>query len=246
MKRTLRLLAAPAAAMLLLASCGTSDETAPAEDTGAAEVSDAGGEEKSSAEIQAEYAEENGLPMDDGGDDSAYEPKWGDAGEAIAGTYDGALMTTTMHVDAPADIEAFREYTGQDPVGYIKVEIDNTNGIDTADVMSISLVDSQGKQYEYEGASDVYETWDGTMYDNGPENDPYWYSDSDGNKITDTEYGKLSGMSSDLNDTYWDTSALPTAKSTAWLAGPQIPESITYAEIMVPGMDTYPLTPTGN
>lgn len=79
MKRTARLLAAPAIAAIILAGCsaGGADEDAPSPDTSAqTNESDAGGEEKSSGEIQAEHAEENSAaaPMDDGGgDDSSYE-----------------------------------------------------------------------------------------------------------------------------------------------------------------------------
>lgn len=90
MKRTLRLLAAPAAAILLLASCGTSDEPAPAEDTAAQEAPQADGE--AAEDEQADDSDswpivedEDGnvvenpedQPMDDGGDDT-YEPLPGD------------------------------------------------------------------------------------------------------------------------------------------------------------------------
>lgn len=71
MKRTLRALALPTA-ILLLAACGTTEEAAPTEDAATQEQTQAGpsdgdGEEKSSGEIQAEYAEENfeGEQMDD-------------------------------------------------------------------------------------------------------------------------------------------------------------------------------------
>ncbi|MGO2819478.1 MAG: hypothetical protein ACTIA5_01665 [Brachybacterium tyrofermentans] len=106
MKHTLRLLAAPAAAMLLLASCGTSDEPAPAKDSPAAAASDdggeaepsgaasdAGGEEKSSGEIQAEHAKENpeGAPMDDEGTE---------AGQGNTTTLEFGDETYEMDIDA--------------------------------------------------------------------------------------------------------------------------------------------------
>lgn len=86
MKRTLRFLAAPAATLLLLASCGTSDEPAPAEDTATQEAPQADAEPAD--EEQADDSDswpivedEDGnvvenpedQPMDDGGDDTAIE-----------------------------------------------------------------------------------------------------------------------------------------------------------------------------
>lgn len=94
MKRTIRLLAVPAATMLLLASCGAGNEAAPVEDTAAQEVPQAEGEaDDTGPEDESDswpiVEDENGnvvenpedQPMDDGGDDGAYDDGVVEAGE---------------------------------------------------------------------------------------------------------------------------------------------------------------------
>ncbi|MGO2311653.1 MAG: hypothetical protein ACTH6A_06485 [Brachybacterium tyrofermentans] len=106
MKRTLRLLAAPAAAMLLLASCGTSDEPAPAEDTAAQEATQADADAPEDEQVDDSDAwpiveDEDGNvvehpedePMDDGGDDEEYDAGVVEAGDS--GTF------STIGMDLP-------------------------------------------------------------------------------------------------------------------------------------------------
>lgn len=165
MKRTLRLLAAPAATMLLLASCGTTDEPAPAEDTGAIEdkaieASDAGGEEKSSAEIQAEHAED--FPEGEDMDDSAAVTFPLTEEPFFASTMTGALITMTMDAQAESNeeiawLEQYRQDAGGDPVSYILSDVDNRDGSEPINMYSTTMYDQDGKSYECEMAIDYAE-----------------------------------------------------------------------------------------
>lgn len=105
MKHTLRLLAAPAAAMLLLASCGTSDEPTPAEDTAAQEAPQDGAEpadeeQGDESDSWPTVEDEDGnvvenpedQPMDDGGGDEEY-----DAGVVEVGEW-GTFSTIGMEL----------------------------------------------------------------------------------------------------------------------------------------------------
>lgn len=256
MKRTLRLLAVPAAAMLLLASCGTNDEPAPAEDTAAqeapqadAEPMDDGGNDTIGEEDESDswpiVEDEDGNVVENPQGDAAVG-EWGPTGEGTAVTNELAMLRTYLYPEAPADIESLRDAAGEDAVGYISVEIDNSQGSDTADVLTVDLVDENGDQYHYEKASDIYSDWAGTMRDDGPDEDfPYWYSDSEGNEISEDQYDELQALAQTLDETHWDTSAMPTATTTAWLIGPEVPETVTYAEVTIPGMDSFELTPMG-
>lgn len=170
MKRTLRLLAAPAATMLLLASCGTAGEPAPAEDGVAqddvqadAEPSDAGGEEKSSGELQADHAKENseGEGMEAGAPETfplTDEP-------FFASTTTGALITMTMKAQPESSeeiawLEQYREDAGGDPVTYILSDVDNRDGSDPVNMYATTMYDQDGQSYECEMAIDyVEENW---------------------------------------------------------------------------------------
>src|SRR5699024_6519675 len=86
------------------------------------------------------------------------------------GVYQAELMsggTATVAVpgQAPADLEEFREKAGADPVGYLVVEVDNTDGTDEAMIFEAEVVDSEGKTYTYEEVMSGMEGWTGNNYD---------------------------------------------------------------------------------
>ncbi|MGO2361179.1 MAG: hypothetical protein ACTH6N_08605 [Brachybacterium tyrofermentans] len=242
MKRTFRLLAAPAAAMLLLASCGTTDEPAPAEDTVAqdeaqadAEPSDAGGEEKSSAEIQAEHAEENpdGLPMDDGGDDTE------GSGNVDSVEFDG--VTLDLDVDAlanaevptngrfylagatgvvaiaevgaegPEDLERLRQGTDSDPVTYIKVDVDNRSGSEEIGMYEWSMYDAAGQEYPFQSAQAAKVEWGEAI-------------DADDDGIVDSdEMQEMYDLSGEIDY----PNAAPMQRNVQWLVGPaDLPDEV--------------------
>lgn len=232
MNRTLRPLILPTAVALLLAGCSnaapeherTTDEATSVEQTDAPSDGD-----EASAWPDVDDAEEQGF----------YGP-----GEYLAMNMTGAGFIMTIPAAGPEDIEAYREATGQEAVGYIQVEIDNTNGYEDAAPYSVTIVDSDGQELEYRSAFSVIEEWGPTMRDDGPEdvNDGYWYSMPDGTEISEDEYGRLNSQGIDVYNAYLDTSASPTAKKTVWLLGPEVPAEMTYIELSET-MDSYQASP---
>lgn len=114
--------------------------------------------------------------------------------------YEGAVATAAVPGEAPEDIEQFREDTDQDPVGYLVVEVDNTDGTDEAMLFEARVVDSEGKTYKYEEITQSTYDW------------------------TDGHDDQLSRQM-ELWDEY-PYSVDPTAKSTVPLIGPEVPEDI--------------------
>lgn len=208
MKRTIRFLAAPAATLLLLSACsGSTEDTAPAS-----------AEAPAVEETSVDEAEENIV--------------YGQ-GTFIAENETGAEFTIEIPAEAPADVEEFREAVGQDSVGYIKIDIDNTNGTEDSGPSDVYLVDEDGNEYAYESAFIPIGDWGPSMRDDGPEdeNDGYWYSLPDGTEISEDEYDELSGQGNDLYNVHLEDGALPHAKSTAYFIGPEVPETFLYVEV---------------
>src|SRR5699024_3053249 len=125
--------------------------------------------------------------------------------ESGPGVYQAELMsggTATVAVpgQAPADLEEFREKAGADPVGYLVVEVDNTDGTDEAMIFEAEVVDSEGKTYTYEEVMSGMDGWTGNNYD-----------------LMDEEM--------ELWDKY-PYSTRPSAKNTVPLIGPEVPEDV--------------------
>lgn len=224
MNRALRSLALPALAALVLSGCGASEP-----DTGTS-TEDTANVEQVDAPSDADQA--SAWPDVDDADGQDYYEQ----GEYLAMNMTGAGFIMTIPSDGPEDIESYREATGQDPVGYIKVEVDNSDGYEDAQPNGVTIVDSEGQEHEYESAFIVVDEWDPTMRDDGPEdvNDGYWYSMPDGTEISEEEYGALNSQGIDVYNEHLDTSASPTAKKTVWLIGPEVPEEMTYIEMTEP------------
>lgn len=261
MKRTIRLLAGSAATMLLFASCGTSDDTAPAENTAAHEASqaDADQQDKSNSWPIVEDEEGNVVEnpehqsMDDGGDDTEAgqgnvtsvefdgESQEIDVDALAAGTWDpetryyaegasGAKYLIDFGAGGPEEIEAYREKTGVEPVRYVRIDIDNTQGSTDASAGNLIIVDGEGEEYDFEDAYVLVGDWQPSMYDDGPkdENDGYYYALPDGSKISEGEYTPLQNEGVELYNGLLDTEASPRAKQTIWLIGHEMPDTMAY------------------
>lgn len=190
MKRTTaRLAAAAALAALALAGCSAAETpvAAPTIEQGAEEAP-APADAAAAPAIEEEPAEE----------ESAVEQ--GGPGVYQAPLMSGGTATVAVPGTAPDDLEQFREDAGVDPVGYLVVEVDNTEGTEEALVFTADVVDSEGKTYTYEEITTGTYDWTGDSYD-------------------------LMERQMELWDKY-PYSTRPSAKNTVPLVGPEVPEDI--------------------
>lgn len=196
MKKTIaRAAAVVALSSLALAGCGLTDEEKPV----AAPTIEAEEEalaEEAAAEAPAIEAEEEAP---------AEEEEKPAAEQSGPGVYQAPLMsggTATVAVPgtAPEDLEQFRKDAGVGPVGYLIVEVDNTEGTEEALVFTADVVDSEGKTYTYEELTTGTYDWTDTNYD-------------------------LMDRQMELWDKY-PYSTRPSAKNTVPLVGPEVPEDI--------------------
>ena len=88
-------------------------------------------------------------------------------------------------------MEDYRETVGVDPVGYVTVDIDNTNSTEYFNVSDVNIVDAEGETHSYESASSIVGDWGPTMRDDGPEGSEYDYVDAEGNEISEDEYDTI-------------------------------------------------------
>ena len=191
MKRTTARLAA-AAALTALALAGCSAAGAP---VAAPTIEQEAEEAPAPADAAAEPVTEQEEPAEE-------EPA---AEQGGPGVYQAPLMsggTATVAVPGtpPEDLEQFRKDAGVGPVGYLVVEVDNTEGTDEALVFEAEIVDSEGKTYTYSELTTSTYDW------------------------TDTNYGLI-----DRQLELWDKypySTRPSAKNTVPLVGPEVPEEI--------------------
>ena len=189
MKKTIaRIAAVTATATLTLAGCGIADEEPVAAPTIEAEAEAAAEESAEAPAIEEEPAEE--------------EPAVEQSGPGVyqAELMGGGIATGAVPGTGPEDIEQFRKDAGVDPVGYLVIEVDNTNGTDEAMVFEAEIVDSEGKTYTYEEVMSGMSGWTGDNYD-----------------LLDREL--------ELWDKY-PYSTRPSAKNTVPLIGPEVPEDI--------------------
>lgn len=254
----IRTLTAAAAAALLLAACGstadgpTSTESAPGQ--GAVEddseawplVEDENGELETNPQGAEGAPYDNGEVSDfpDGNETTVEicgETRDLDMDALLSGTWDlesqyfaesmtGAKYLIELNADGPEDLEAYREKTGTAPVSYVRIDIDNTEGMSDASASDLILVDSDGTEFHYETAFIAMDEWGPSMHDDGPkdENDGYYYALADGTKISEEEYTPLQNDGVELYNELLDTSASPRAKQTIWLIGDEEPSSMEY------------------
>lgn len=193
MKKTIARAAAVAAlSSLALAGCGLTDEEKPVA-APTIEAEEEAPAEEAAAEAPAIEAEEEApaeKPAVEQGGPGVYQ----------AELMSGGIATVAVPGEGPEDIEQFRKDTGVDPVGYLVIEVDNTEGTDEAMVFEAEIVDSEGKTYTYEEVMSGMEGWTGDNYD-----------------LMDREL--------ELWDKY-PYSTRPSAKNTVPLIGPEVPEDI--------------------
>ena len=191
MKRTTARIAA-AAALTALALAGCSAAETP---VAAPTIEQEAGEAPAPADAAAEPITAQDEPAEE---ESSVE-------QSGPGVYQAPLMsggTATVAVPGtpPEDLEQFRKDAGVEPVGYLVVEVDNTNGTDEAMVFEAEIVDSEGKTYTYEEVMSGMSGWTGDNYD-----------------LLDREL--------ELWEKY-PYSTRPSAKNTVPLIGPEVPEDI--------------------
>lgn len=193
MKKTIaRAAAVVALSSLALAGCGLTDEEKPvaaptieAEAEEAAEAVDA-----EAPAIEEAPAEEEEKPAVEQSGPGVYQ----------APLMSGGTATVAVPGTAPEDLEQFRKDAGVGPVGYLIVEVDNTEGTEEALVFTADVVDSEGKTYTYEELTTGTYDWTDTNYD-------------------------LMDRQMELWDKY-PYSTRPSAKNTVPLVGPEVPEDI--------------------
>jgi|SRR5690606_15216923 len=193
MKKTIARAAAVATlTSLALAGCGlTAGEdkepvaapTIEAEAEEAADAVDAPAVEEDAEDTEEEPAAEQGGP-----------------GVYQAPLMSGGTATVAVPGTGPEDLEQFRKDAGVDPVGYLVIEVDNTEGTEEAMVFEAEVVDSEGKTYTYEEITTGTYDWTDTNYD-------------------------LIDRQMELWDKY-PYSTRPSAKNTVPLVGPEVPEDI--------------------
>lgn len=192
MKKTITRFAAVAAlTSLALAGCGlTAEEKEPV----AAPTIEA------EAEEAAEAVDAPAVSEDDESDEEQAAVEQGGPGVYQAELMSGGIATVAVPGEGPEDIEQFRKDAGVDPVGYLVIEVDNTDGTDEAMVFEAEIVDSEGKTYTYEEVTTSTYDW------------------------TDDDFDLL-----DRQLELWDKypySTRPGAKNTVPLVGPEVPEDI--------------------
>ena len=133
-------------------------------------------------------------------EDEAPAAEQGGPGVYQAPLMSGGTATVAVPGTGPEDLEQFRKDAGVDPVGYLVVEVDNTEGTEEAMVFEAEVVDSEGKTYTYEEVTTSTYDWVDTDYD-------------------------LMDRQLELWDKY-PYSTRPSAKNTVPLVGPEVPEDI--------------------
>ena len=197
MKKTIaRAAAVVALSSLALAGCGLTDEEKPV----AAPTIEA--EEEAPAEEAAAAAEAPAIEAEEEAPAEEEKPAVEQSGPGVyqAPLMSGGTATVAVPGTAPEDLEQFRKDAGVGPVGYLIVEVDNTEGTEEALVFTADVVDSEGKTYTYEELTTGTYDWTDTNYD-------------------------LMDRQMELWDKY-PYSTRPSAKNTVPLVGPEVPEDI--------------------
>lgn len=193
MKKTIARAAAVATlTSLALAGCGLTageDKEPVAAPTIEAEAADA-----------ADAADAPAVEEDTEDSEEAPAAEQGGPGVYQAPLMSGGTATVAVPGTGPEDLEQFRKDAGVDPVGYLVVEVDNTEGTEEAMVFEAEVVDSEGKTYTYEEVTTSTYDWTGDSYD-------------------------LMDRQMELWDKY-PYSTRPSAKNTVPLVGPEVPEDI--------------------
>ena len=138
--RTIRIAALAGAATfaLTLAACGGTTEEEP---VAAPSI------EAEAETVEPTEAEPVEIPETEEAEEEAPAAEQGGPGVYQAPLMSGGTATVAVPGTAPEDLEQFRKDAGVGPVGYLVVEVDNTEGTEEALVFEAEIVDSEGKTY---------------------------------------------------------------------------------------------------
>ncbi len=194
MKKTIaRAAAVVALSSLALAGCGLADEEEK-EPVAAPTI------EAEAETVEPTEAEPVAIPETEEAEEEAPAAEQGGPGVYQAPLMSGGTATVAVPGTPPEDLEQFRKDAGVDPVGYLVVEVDNTEGTEEALVFTADVVDSEGKTYTYEELTTSTYSWTDDNFD-----------------LVDRQL--------ELWDKY-PYSTRPSAKNTVPLVGPEVPEDI--------------------
>lgn len=86
------------------------------------------------------------------------------AGKFALSTLSDAKITFELPTPATdpalAELEAFRQKTGGEPVSYIVADVDNRTGILLVNMYQVSAFDIEGREYTFHAVHDVLKLWE--------------------------------------------------------------------------------------
>jgi hypothetical protein len=242
MKHTIRLFAAPAAALLLLSACsgGTDDVT-----TG----NPASIEEEAGADVD----ESDTWPIVEDEDGNIVENAEGETGAFslteepfFASTVTGAQITMTMDAQPDASeeiawLEQYREDVGGEPVSYVLSDVDNRDGSDLINMYNISVYDEEGLEWACGSADDyVDEVWAPVWMYGSTDRDEY--ESADGEPM---DYDKADELDSRANEHEYVTGVSPFERATmVSICAAELPETAVAVEVMPAGIMQDPIYAT--
>lgn len=97
-----------------------------------------------------------------------------------------------------ADIEAYRNDAGADPVTYLIAEVDNRKGNELVNMYEVSAYDEEGNKYEFSTVSEHISEW-GPTYTSD-----YDYVMPDGTKLSEAKGESLNSRGIDLHNEHLD------------------------------------------
>lgn len=214
MSRTIRVLAAPVLAALLLAGCGgtddAKDQSAP---TAQAQQSDGGS-----------VAEAEGAKVDFAGETYAFNATaMNDAAYPTAGKYlleggTGVRALADIGVEGPDELEALRKSYDADPVTYIRFDVDNRNGSEEIGMYGLTMYDEDGKEYAFKPITD-------TQVDD-------WEKGIEADEFTDEQIEARDAVEEDVPD---DNASIGQ-RNEQWLIGPgDLPETVAVMHAQAEG-----------
>lgn len=244
MKRTIHLLAAPTAVLLLLAACSDgTDETVPAGPTGLEQEADddvAADESDSWPIVEDENGNIVENPEDDPGAFSLTDEPF------FASTVTGAQITMTM--DAQRDVseeiawlEQYREDAGGEPVSYILSDVDNRDGSEPINMYNISVYDEEGLEWAC-GSADTYvdEAWAPVWLYGSTDQDEY--ESADGEPM---DYGTADELDRRANEHEYVTGVSPFERATmVSVCAAELPATAVAVEVMPQGIMQDPIYAT--
>jgi len=255
MKRTIRSLAIPAIASLLLAACGPSepeDGGAAGEATAAEEESEQSGGDQSGSWPLVE--DQDGNIVENPEDE---DPEWGSSDDGdytfsltdepfFAPTSDGAFITMTMDAQTEDDdeiawLEQYRGDVGGEPVTYVLSDVDNRDGSELVNMYNISMYDQQGTEYTCDTPGNyVDKNWEPVWLYTSSDTDEYVTADGE-----PMDYDKGEDLNRQANEHEFSAGVSPFERATLVSICPDdLPERVTAVEVMPGGIVSDPVYAT--